>query len=211
MLWRNSPRRGRRILPSGFIEPCAPTVVAKPPSGPGWLHEIKHDGYRMLLRKEAGRVRLFTRRGFDWTQRYPQLVAAAEALKATSLLIDGEAVCAGEGGVTDFAKLHSRVFDQDVFLYAFDLLELDGEDLRRAPQIERKGRLQKLLRRSRAAIVFNEHDDGDGAIIFKHACKLGLEGIVSKRADAPYRTGRARCWVKTKNPKSPAMLRLEDG
>src|SRR3954468_16539929 len=145
MLWRNSKPRPRRVLPPGFIDPCAPTMVPKPPSGPGWLHEIKHDGYRLLIRNDAGRVRLFTRRGFDWTDRYPHLVAAAAALKPASFLIDGEAVCAGTDGVTDFARLHSRVFDHEVFVYGFDLLELGGEDLKQKALLERKARLRKLL------------------------------------------------------------------
>jgi bifunctional non-homologous end joining protein LigD len=223
MLWRNNPRRGLRIVPPGFIEPCAPTVVPKPPIGEGWVHEIKHDGYRLMIRKSAGRVTLFTRRGFDWTARYPQLVAAAEAIKAASFLIDGEAVCAGDDGVTDFSKLHSRVSDHEAFVYGFDLLELDGEDLKPRPLLERKVVLQRLLKnaphnRTRSGpqklntlIQFVEHSDEDGPLLFRHACKLGLEGIVSKRIDAPYRPGKSRSWLKTKNPLAPAVMRLDEG
>ena len=119
-------------------------------------------------------------------------------------------VC-GTDGRSDFDKLHSGAHDASVFLYGFDLIELDGEDLRPAALELRKSKLEKLLVRS-DGIRFSEHLDGDGAIIFAHACKLGLEGIVSKRRDLPYRSGRVRSWIKVKNPASPAMLRIvEEG
>jgi ATP-dependent DNA ligase len=98
-----------------------------------------------------------------------------------------------------------------VFLYAFDLLEINGEDLRTSPLEQRKARLRKLLKNRKSGIIYNEHLDGDGAVIFRHACKMGLEGIVSKRRDMAYRSGRAKSWLKIKNPDSPAMLRVEDG
>jgi bifunctional non-homologous end joining protein LigD len=114
-------------------------------------------------------------------------------------------------GVALFDKLHSKANDHAVFLYAFDLLEIDGEDLRPVPLEQRKARLRKVLIRRRGGTVYSEHLDGDGAIIFQHACRLGLEGVVSKRRDLPYRSGRAKSWLKIKNPKSPAALRIEDG
>ena len=125
--------------------------------------------------------------------------------------MDGEAVWAGEDGKSDFDKLHSRAHDQQVFLYAFDLLELNGEDYRNHPLEKRKAKLEKLLARTRQGMRFSEHLDEDGETIFQHARKMGLEGIVSKRRDFPYRSGRCKSWVKVKNPKSPAVLRIQDG
>src|SRR5476651_207929 len=126
MLWRTQ-RAAKR---PGMIEPCIPTRASKPPVGPQWIHEIKHDGYRLIARKRDGRVRLFTRNGFDWTDRYPLIREAVAALAPASATIDGEAVwCDGEG-LAIFDKLHSRACDDQVFLYAFDLLELDGQDWR---------------------------------------------------------------------------------
>jgi bifunctional non-homologous end joining protein LigD len=127
-----------------------------------------------------------------------------------SIVIDGEAVVSGKDGKSDFDQLHSGAHDAAVFLFAFDLIELDGEDLRPAPLEQRKGKLEKLLARSNG-IQFTEHLAGDGATIFAHACKLGLEGIVSKRRDLPYRSGRCKAWIKVKNPASPAVLRIQDG
>ena len=114
-------------------------------------------------------------------------------------------------GLAVFDLLHSKANDERVFLYAFDLLELNGEDIRLSPLEERKDRLAKLLRHSATGIVLNQHIDGDGEMIFKHACLIGCESIVSKQRDRPYRSGRAKSWLKVKNPKSPAVLRIEDG
>ncbi|MFZ1896249.1 MAG: hypothetical protein WAU59_19585 [Rhodoplanes sp.] len=120
-----------RILPAGFIESCIPTVASVPPTGPGWLHEIKHDGYRLVGRLEGRRVRLFTRRGNDWSDRFPRIGEALASLKATSATIDGEAVVlCPKTGLSLFDELHSGRRDRDVILYAFDLIELNGDDLR---------------------------------------------------------------------------------
>jgi bifunctional non-homologous end joining protein LigD len=156
-------------------------------------------------------VRLFTRRGYDWTDRYPAIADAAAKLKARSFTLDGEAVIAGADGVAMFDALHRRRKATDAMLYAFDLLELDGEDLRPLPLVDRKAKLAKLLARAPAGIVFNEHTEEDGATVFRHACKLGLESIVSKRLTAPYRSGPSRDWLKVKNPDSPAMARHREG
>jgi bifunctional non-homologous end joining protein LigD len=209
MLWRTDWTF--RALPAGFIEPCLATQRAKAPSGPEWFHEIKHDGYRLIARREGKRVRLFTRRGHDWTDCFPWIGSALSSLEISSIVIDGEACISGHDGVTDFAKLHSRSYPQSVFLYAFDVLELNGEDLRKEPLEKRKAKLEKILRKADSGLRFNEHLEGDGATIFRHACKLGLEGIVSKRRDLGYRSGRCKAWVKVKNPNSPAMMRVEDG
>jgi bifunctional non-homologous end joining protein LigD len=181
-----------RIRRPGIIEPCIPTRATKPPVGPQWIHEIKHDGYRLIGRKRDGRVRLFTRNGFDWTDRYPLICAAVAALRTASAVIDGEAVWCDGTGLAIFDKLHSRAYDEHVILYAFDLLELDGEDWRPRPLEERKARFAKLLAKAPAGIHYSEHIEGDGAAIFAHACKLGAEGIVSKHREHPYRAGPPR-------------------
>jgi bifunctional non-homologous end joining protein LigD len=206
MLWRTQ-RPAKR---PGTIEPCIPTRAEKPPVGPQWIHEIKHDGYRLIARKREGRVRLFTRRGYDWTDRYPRISEALAGLRAASATVDGEAVWCDDDGLAIFDKLHSRGHDAEVFLYAFDLLELDGEDWRPRPLLERKARLEKLLTGARAGIQYSEHLEGDGAAIFAHACKLGAEGIVSKHREHPYRAGPSKAWLKTKNPAAPGMLRFQD-
>jgi bifunctional non-homologous end joining protein LigD len=201
----------RHRAPPGFVEPCIPTLAAKPPAGPGWVHEIKHDGYRLIVRRDGNEVHLFTRRGYDWTDRYPAIAAAAAKLRAHSFTLDGEAVVCGPDGVAVFDALHRRHKATDAILYAFDLLELDDEDLRPFPLGDRKKKLAKLLARKAAGILLNEHTDQDGATVFRHACKLGFEGIVSKRLSAPYHSGPSRDWIKTKSPDSPAMRRVRDG
>jgi bifunctional non-homologous end joining protein LigD len=125
-------------------------------------------------------------------------------------MLDGEAVVAGADGIAVFGALHRRHKATDAMLYAFDLLDLDGKDIRTLPLAERKAKLAKLLARAPVGIVFNEHTDEDGAVVFLHACKMGLEGIVSKRLTAPYRSGPSRDWLKVKNPDSPAMLRARE-
>jgi ATP-dependent DNA ligase len=194
--------------PSGFFAPCQPSKVAQPPSGPNWVHEIKHDGYRLMVRKDGARVRCFTRGGHDWADRFPAIADAASRIKAASFLIDGEAVIAREDGLPDFHALRSKRRGHEAVLYAFDLIEHDGVDLRDLPLIERKRRLKKLISKSqRRAIRFVEHLTGDGPTIFEHVCRMGLEGTVSKRIDAPYRSGPSKMWVKTKNPESAAVRR----
>jgi bifunctional non-homologous end joining protein LigD len=208
VLFRPSPAVQRR--PPGFVEPCIPTLASRPPTGPQWVHEIKHDGYRLIARKTGDRVRLFTRRGYDWSERYPLISKAVAALNATSATIDGEAVvCDDESGLSIFEELHSRRSDDRVSLYAFDLLELDGEDFRPQPLHARKAQLEKLLAKAPSGIQFNEHVEGDGQLVFEHACKLGLEGIVSKHRDHPYRSGRSKSWLKVKNPAAPGVTRFE--
>jgi ATP-dependent DNA ligase len=118
------------------FEPCLPTRGAKVPAGKDWLHEIKHDGYRMIVQRDGKRVRLFTKNGHDWTDRYPLIVEAALLNRSGSFVIDGEAVLLGVDGISDFDGLHSRQNDDEVQLYAFDALALDGEDLRALPPQE---------------------------------------------------------------------------
>jgi bifunctional non-homologous end joining protein LigD len=152
----------------------------------------------------------FTRRGHDWSGRYPSIAVTATLLRARSFTIDGEAVVCGPDGVAVFDALHRRGTVSEAMLYGFDLLELDGEDLRAHPLGDRKKRLARLLGGRRLGIVLSDHTDEDGATIFRQACRMGLEGIVSKKLTAPYRSGPSRDWIKVKNPDSPAMIRARE-
>jgi bifunctional non-homologous end joining protein LigD len=186
------------------LEPCLPRPAKEPPAGPGWIHEIKHDGFRILTRREAERVRLFTRHGTDFTARYPKIAAAVESLPVRSCALDGEAIVVNQDGLSIFDVIRYHQNDNAAVLCAFDLIELDGEDLRCQPVERRKAVLADLLRGTSDGIAFNTHFDGDGAIIFQHACALGCEGIVSKRLGSPYRSGRVDHWL---NPAAPAVKR----
>jgi bifunctional non-homologous end joining protein LigD len=197
--------------PTGFVPPCVPTRAAKPPPGADWVHEVKHDGYRLQVRRAGDAVRLFSRCGYDWNGRYPAIVATAMQLRATSFTLDGEAVVCGPDGIAIFDALHRQGTVSEAMLYAFDLLELDGGDLRALPLSDRKKRLARLMGKRRIGIVLSEHTDEDGATIFRQASKMGLEGIVSKRLSAPYRSGRSTDWLKVKNPDSPSMVRHREG
>jgi ATP-dependent DNA ligase len=190
-----------------LIEPCLPSPAAKPPSGPGWLHEIKHDGFRLMARRDPAGVRLLTRNGHDWTRRFPLIRAAVEGLRARSCLVDGEAIAFQADGVASFELLRGRRHDRQVTLCAFDLLELDGRDLRREPLEGRKGLLAQLVRKPLPGLVLNATFADPGDVVFKHACALGCEGIVAKRVGSRYRSGRSRDWLKFKNPNAPAVRR----
>jgi bifunctional non-homologous end joining protein LigD len=196
-----------RLLPSGFIGPCLPSPAERPPNGPGWIHEIKHDGYRLMACRDAADVRLLTWNGHDWASRFPLIVEAVTALRVRSCLIDGEAVCCDDNGMAVFAKLRQRRNDRHVVLYAFDLLELDGQDLRREPLVRRKVLLARLLLRARVGLQVNDHVAAAGDVVYRHACQLGLEGMVSKRLGSRYTSGRTRDWLKFKNPAAPAAKR----
>ena len=197
-----------RTLPAGFIPPCLPTSAPIPPSGDVWLHEIKHDGFRVIARKIGKRVKLYSRPGNDLTYRFPLIVEALARLRSRSCIIDGEAVACGDDGIARFDRIRYRHHDPTVFLYAFDLIELDQEDMRRDPLVVRKRTLAGLLTRPAPGIRFNDHmEEVDGPTVFQHACKLGLEGIVSKRKDSRYSSGRSPHWIKSKNPNAPAVKR----
>jgi bifunctional non-homologous end joining protein LigD len=180
----------------GIIEPCLPSPAKAPPSGPGWVHEIKHDGFRIMARRGANGVRLITRNGNDFTARFPLAAAAVGALPANSFLIDGEAIVTNAKGLAVFDLIRRKHHGDNAVLIAFDLIELDGQDMCRAPLEDRKRKLAKLVRGPHPGIVLNEFFEGDGDILFEHACKLGCEGIVSKRLGSPYRSGRSAHWVK---------------
>jgi bifunctional non-homologous end joining protein LigD len=200
--------RARRS--AGFIVPCLPSPAKRPPSGVNWIHEIKHDGIRILARRDANGVRLITRRGNDFSSRFPLAGAGVAALPARSFLLDGEAIVTNGDGVAVFDLVRCKRHGDAAVLVAFDLIELDGRDLRRQPIEQRKRMLAKLVRDPHPGIVLNEHYEGHGDIIFAPACKLGCEGIVSKRLGSPYQSGRSPHWIKVKNPKAPAVTREAD-
>jgi bifunctional non-homologous end joining protein LigD len=191
-----------------WIEPQLLSLAPAVPGGAGWLHELKYDGYRLHLRLEDGRVRLLTRRGHDWAERMPSLARAAASLAAETAYLDGELVVLDGNGHPDFDALHgwirsSRKRVPGLLAYqAFDLLHLEGEDLRTAPLVERKAELATLLAESRTAartIRYVDHLEGNGGVFFERVRAAGLEGVVSKRAASRYRPGmRAAEWVKTK-------------
>lgn len=188
-----------------FIPPQLATLVDAPPRGDEWLHEVKFDGYRMECIKEDGRVRLLSRRGNDWTARFPAIVAAALRLKPRRVILDGEAVALLPDGRSSFQALQ-QVLHTDppgaTVYYAFDLLRLEGEDLRRLPLEERKARLARLLgpsrRRGAGALRYSEHTTGNVEAALARACRKGLEGLIVKRRDLPYESGRTRSWLKIK-------------
>jgi ATP-dependent DNA ligase len=157
-------------MPARFIEPCLPSPADRPPSGSNWIHEIKHDGYRLMARRDPVGIRLITRRANDWTIRFPLVVEAVNHLTVRSCLIDGEVVCCDERGVSAFHVLRRRRNEPQAFLYAFDLLELDGTDLRREPIEARKATLAIILRKSGPGVQLNEHlEHPDGALVLAHA------------------------------------------
>jgi bifunctional non-homologous end joining protein LigD len=188
---------------------ACPTRADKPPAGDDWAHEIKHDGYRLQVHVGNGGVRLYTISGYDWTDRYPQIVKAASRLK-TSMIIDAEAVIQGPEGITDFEALHGRTRNADAFAYVFDVLMLDGTDLRGQPWQVRRKELERIFKRWKSALVLNFAIVGRGSEVYQAACRMSLEGIVSKRIDAPYRSGRSKAWLKVKNPAAPGVLRFKE-
>jgi bifunctional non-homologous end joining protein LigD len=194
-------------LPIAGLRPCLASSAATPPAGPDWLHEIKHDGFRLLARRDGDRVRLYTRGGYDWRDRYTLIAEAVAALAVRSCLIDGEVIACDDAGLADFQLLRRRQHGRSVTLCAFDLLEFDGRDLRREPIEDRKAELAELLRDSRPGLVLNKVFIEPGDVVFKHACALGCEGIVSKRRGSRYIAGRTDVWRKVKNPAAPAVRR----
>jgi ATP-dependent DNA ligase len=195
--------------PSPF-EPCLPRPADEPPTGPGWIHEIKHDGFRILAHRRGHSVRLITRNGYDLADRFPLAAGAIEALPVRSCVVDGEAIVCDDSGLAVFDLIRGHGTNGRAILCAFDLLEVNGEDIRREPIEDRKRRLAGLLRLPHDGVALNEAFGGDGAVIYKDACALGCEGIVSKRLGSPYRAGRSAHWLKIKNPDAPAVRRLEE-
>jgi len=194
--------RGARKGPlPRVVRPQLATLVTDPPAGDGWLHEMKFDGYRILGRLQDGGTRLVSRNGNDWTGNFPSLAAAIAALPASQALIDGEVAVLLPNGTTSFQALQNALTQRDqgeLVYFAFDLLHLDGYDLTRAALEDRKAALAKLLAGAGRALRYSEHVVGSGDEFFRNACRLSLEGIVSKRRDARYEIGRSRSWLKVK-------------
>lgn len=188
-------------LQAGFIPPCLPMTAPAPPSGDLWLHEIKLDGIRIIARNDGARVRLYGRWGEDLTQRYPLIVEAMARLPGCT--IDGEAIVLDDGGVASFHLLRHRLRDHRVCLHAFDLIELAGRDHRRDALADRKVDLSRLIANAGPGVRLIEWVDGgacEGQAFFEQACSRGLEGIVSKRKDSRYISGRSPYWLKMENP-----------
>lgn len=185
------------------IEPQLATLVREPPAGDQWIHELKFDGYRMLCRIDRGKVTFWSRNGKDWTGKFPHVAEAVMALPLVSAFLDGEIVVVDAHGRSSFQKLQ-RAMRKSVtsgFAYeVFDLMYLDGFDLTRTPLLQRKLALKELCASlpNRGPVRYSEHLQGNGDAFFKHACEYGIEGIVSKRADSAYESGRTRSWLKTK-------------
>lgn len=180
--------------------PCQAVLSPRAPSGPGWLHEVKHDGYRLIARKDGQQVRLWTRQAVDYTTAFPWITAALAGLPVASCTLDGESVCFGKSNYS-FNALRTREGARDAHMIAFDIMELAADDLRDRPIEERRAMLRGLLASGPpGGIIFSAGLEGDGPTIFEEACGLGLEGIVSKRLGSKYRSGRCPDWRKTKNP-----------
>jgi bifunctional non-homologous end joining protein LigD len=192
---------GTRTAYPGFVEPCLATLRPAVPDGDGWVHEIKHDGYRTQAHLRGGAVRIFTRRGHDWTRSFGAIADALKGLPADELILDGEIIVQDEHGVSDFSALQSELArrrSDRLTYYVFDLLYRDGEDLRLLPLLDRKAALATLLAGTRPPIAYSAHLEGEGGEMFRRACAMRLEGVISKRRDAPYRSGRVESWIKTK-------------
>jgi bifunctional non-homologous end joining protein LigD len=208
MLWSPVKPLRARSKPVGFIAPCQAALTDKPPSGPDWSHEIKFDGYRLIARKDGDRVRLWARTTTDYTGSLPRIRAAVAALPVHSAVLDGEAIVLRPDATSDFHALRSAEGQARAVMIAFDLLEVDGEDIRRQPIEERRARLAAILkprsvrvaRRIADGIQRSEPIVGKGEAMFREACRMGLEGIVSKRIGSRYVSGRTRAWLKVKNP-----------
>jgi bifunctional non-homologous end joining protein LigD len=187
---------GTKVPYPGFIDPALATSIEKVPADNRWIHEIKFDGYRVQVHLRDAAVKVFTRRGNDWTNRFRKIAADAWHISAGSAIIDGEVVVPAANGTTDFSVLQNELKGRSkkIVLVAFDLLYLNGYDLRNLPLIERKALLKKLV--ADTDVQFSESFDVDGREMYAHACKVGLEGVVSKVRDGRYQSGRSNDWVK---------------
>ncbi|WP_292290446.1 non-homologous end-joining DNA ligase [Mesorhizobium sp.] len=189
-------------MPAGVIPPLLPTLVDRVPQGPNWLHEIKWDGYRIGVYLDRGKVKILTRNLHDWTVRFPTIVSAVAELDATEAIIDGEAFVADDKGLPHFSSLQRALGRggrrQDIMLAVFDLLNLNGEDLRDRPLVDRRKALVNLLGETPPSGIVLSDEISGGSDILAQVCQFGFEGIVSKLRSSPYRSGRRQEWVKTK-------------
>ncbi|HEY6630197.1 MAG TPA: DNA ligase D [Rhizobiaceae bacterium] len=197
-------KTGKAAAMPGFVEPQLATLRSTPPSGEEWLHEVKFDGYRIQAHVSGGKVTLFTRKGLDWTAKFGTAIAEAlAALDCQDAILDGEVAVLSDSGVASFSALQAALSagrTERMLFYVFDLLHLDGEDLRGEPLIERKAKLHKLVGATEGTspVLYSEHFVAPGEAMLTQACRMGLEGVVSKRADAPYQSGRSLSWIKSK-------------
>jgi bifunctional non-homologous end joining protein LigD len=207
--WKTDSYKTESAAPRGtnsakippFREPQKATLVDHVPAGSGWIHEMKYDGYRCLLGVGGGKAKVYTRSGLDWSDKFPEIAEAAAQLEVGSALLDGEIVALDEKGNTGFSALQQAISEggRGLTLFLFDALEIDGEDLTGLPTIERKGRLASLIGNGRPpTLIYAEHIVGHGEKLFEAMCEAGQEGIISKRADSPYRSGRTKTWLKIK-------------
>lgn len=203
---RSALDSGRLPAPSAsslpeHIRPQLARLAHQPPEDDGWLHEIKYDGYRLHARIDRDRVALLTRTGADWARRFPAICEALQLLQLERAYLDGELCAVREDGLTSFNGLQdaiARARTGDLVLYLFDLLHIGGRSLMQQPLLERKRLLGHILSGQAVPLLFSEHQRGDGPAFYRQACAMGLEGIISKRADAPYRPGDRSFWIKVK-------------
>ena len=195
---------------SKAYEFARPVLGTKVPADRCWIHEVKHDGYRLRVERDGQRVCLISKGGHDFTDRYPWIVEAALQNRVSQFVIDGEAVVLGPDGISDFDALQSRRRDNDVQLYAFDVMAMDGEDVRQLPLSMRKALLDRLLGKQAEGMFMATFERGDaGPVLFSAAVSMGLEGFVSKRMDRAYRAGRCDHWIKVKNHQHPSIVRVK--
>ncbi|MBM0204064.1 hypothetical protein JNW90_13790 [Micromonospora sp. STR1s_5] len=198
--WRARTAARDQKRPEGWIKPCLLTLAETVPTKGEWLFEVKHDGFRMCARFDGGRARVWSRNGLNWTKAFPSIIESLNQI-GRDIVLDGEAVCQNPDGSSDFHALAGEDGCKRAVLWAFDLLMLDGVDLRAEPVEARREKLETLLRAaSVTGIAFSEHSTGDGQKMFEAACRMNLEGIVAKRLGTRYTSGRSRHWLKIKNP-----------
>jgi bifunctional non-homologous end joining protein LigD len=192
----------------GFIEPCKPSLKPKLPVGDKWQYEIKFDGYRTQLHLRGGNTTVLTSSELDWSDKFATIAEAAKQIPASAAVIDGEIVVQNEKGIPDFGTLRAAIGREPdrLLFYAFDLSHLDGIDLRGAALSDRRRVLAMLIKKlPRTHIILSETINEPVDVLFQHACQMGIEGIVAKRADAPYRSGRVETWIKVKCMKAMAL------
>lgn len=196
------PPGAHKVSQESWVAPQLATLVEQIPTGEGWVHELKYDGYRILCRVKDGAATLFTRNGHDWTSKLHRIAETIAALSVKNAWLDGEVVALKPDGRISFQTLQNAFdarSDSDLVYYVFDLLYLDGYDLRPVPLIERKRLLASLLKGGRSGVIrYSDHIAGQGDVAYAEACRSGMEGLIAKRADAAYRAGRNRNWVKVK-------------
>ncbi|MGZ6469430.1 MAG: non-homologous end-joining DNA ligase, partial [Bdellovibrionota bacterium] len=195
-----APKPKKQALPA-FIKPQLAELVQEAPAGAEWIHEIKYDGYRTQCRLQKGQVKLLTRSGLDWTPKYPLIAKEALRLKVKDAILDGEIVWLDELGHSNFQGLQNALSEKNherLVYYVFDILHLNGEDLRDLPLLDRKAILEELIGKKNSKLIYSEHWKSAGRKVYSEACRMQLEGIVSKRADAVYSSGRDSTWQKTK-------------